>query len=62
MKLLAAKIREKDKDDRLQLLALRIEVLKASKGEMTVDEKITFEKTINQYLREIDGCIALINE
>ncbi|MEJ7768772.1 MAG: hypothetical protein WKF89_13220 [Chitinophagaceae bacterium] len=62
IELLALKSNEKEKDNRLQLLALRIEVLKAAKGEMTADEKITFEKTINQYLREIDSCLALINE
>jgi hypothetical protein len=42
------------KDDQLQLFALRIEVLKASKGSMTEVREKAFEKKINQYLREID--------
>ncbi|HZG25108.1 MAG TPA: hypothetical protein VEZ17_11035 [Chitinophagaceae bacterium] len=58
----AVKQVQNEKDDQLQLFALRIEVLKASKGSMTEDEKKAFEKKINQYLREIDKCIALLNE
>ena len=58
----AVKQVQHEKDDQLQLFALRIEVLKASKGSMTEDEKKAFEKKINQYLREIDKCIALLNE
>jgi len=58
----AVKQLQNEKDDQLQLFALRIEVLKASKGSMTEDEKKAFEKKINQYLREIDKCIALLNE
>ena len=54
--------RSKEKDEQLELLALRIEVLKAAKGEMTEDEKKSFEKKINLYLREIDKCISLVNE
>jgi hypothetical protein len=52
----------KDKDDQIELLTLRLEVLKASKGDMTEPEKKSFEKKINQYLREIDKCIAFLNE
>lgn len=58
----AIKSKEKDKDEQLQLLALRIDVLKASKGEMAEDDKKVFEKKINQYLKEVDKCIALLNE
>ncbi|MEO5996716.1 MAG: hypothetical protein ABIN89_08285 [Chitinophagaceae bacterium] len=56
------KLSEKEKDDQLQLLALRIDVLKASKGEMKEDEKKSFEKKINQYLKDVDKCIASLNE
>jgi len=52
----------KQRDEHLQLLELRLEVLKAAKGEMTEDEKKSFEKKISLYLKEIDKCIALLNE
>ncbi len=58
----AVKSKEKGKDEQLELLALRIDVLKVSKGEMKEDEKKSFEKKINQYLKEVDKCIALLNE
>ncbi|MEJ7737603.1 MAG: hypothetical protein WKF97_09270 [Chitinophagaceae bacterium] len=51
-----------EKDSQLELLSLRLEVLKASKGEMTEEEKRSFEKRINQYLKEVDKCIGLLNE
>ncbi len=38
------------------------EILKLSKGEMDKTEKKAFEKRLNQYVREIDRCIALLNE
>jgi phage tail tube protein FII len=53
---------QKEKDEQLQLLTLRIDVLKAAKGEMKEDEKRNFEKRINQYLKEVDKCIAFLNE
>lgn len=58
----AIKSKEKEKDEQLQLLSLRIDVLKASRGEMKEDEKKSFEKKINQYLKDVDKCIALLNE
>ena len=58
----AIRSKEKEKDEQLQLLSLRIDVLKASKGEMKEDEKKSFEKKINQYLKDVDKCIALLNE
>lgn len=60
--LTAMKIIEKEKDDQLKLLSLRIDVLKASKGEMEEEDKKKFEKRINQYLKEVDKCISLMNE
>ena len=60
--LLVVRSKEKEKDERIALMVLRTEVLKAGKGTMTDEEKRSFEKTINQYLKEIDKCIALLNE
>lgn len=50
-----------DQSNELELLTQRIEVLKASKGAMTEEEKKAFEKRLRQYLKEIDKCIAFLN-
>jgi predicted nuclease with TOPRIM domain len=47
---------------RLEQLQQQVEILKASKGEMNEGEKKGFEKRLNQYIREIDRCIALLAE
>lgn len=54
--------REKEKDAYVELLTLRIDVLKAAKGEMDSAERKAFEKKISQYLREIDKCIQSLDE
>jgi hypothetical protein len=46
----------------LEKLQQQVEILKASKGEMSEGEKKTFEKRLGQYIREIDRCIALLSE
>ena len=40
----------------------KVNILKASAGKMNDADKKTFEKKINQYLKEVDKCIALISE
>jgi hypothetical protein len=37
-------------------------ILKSAAGELNAVEKKAFEQTINKYIREIDKCIALLNE
>jgi poly-D-alanine transfer protein DltD len=49
-------------NSQLELLELRLEVMKAQKGVMTDEEKRSFEKRINQYLKEVEKCIALLSE
>jgi len=43
-------------------LEQQTEILKLSKGEMKDHEKKAFEKRLSQYVKEIDRCIALLNE
>jgi predicted nuclease with TOPRIM domain len=38
------------------------EILKLSKEQMNDEEKKAFEKRLSQYVKEIDRCIALLNE
>jgi chromosome segregation ATPase len=40
----------------------QVQILKLSSGEMDNKEKKEFEKKINQYIREIDKCIAYLNQ
>jgi prefoldin subunit 5 len=37
-------------------------ILKSAAGKMNETDKKVFEKNINQYIREIDKCIALLSE
>lgn len=60
--LFQAKSLIKEKEDQIELSILRLEVLKASKGEMTEEEKKSFQKKINHYLKEIEKCINYLNE
>jgi len=57
-------LRQKDKEQRTQIETLlqRVEVLKAAKAQMSEEEKRAFEKRITQYIRDIEKCIALIQE
>lgn len=50
------------KDELIQILELRIEVLKATKGEMPAADKKELEKKITQYIREVDKCLALLHD
>ncbi len=54
--------REKEKDAYVDLITLRIEVLKASRNDMGEEERKVFEKKITKYLKDIDQCIGLLNE
>ncbi|MCG7856003.1 hypothetical protein [Flavihumibacter sp.] len=56
---------EKDRlqQHRLEELQQQLDLLKATRGAGTNEvDKHALEKRINQYLREIDKCIALLNE
>lgn len=57
-----AKKRMEEQTGQLDLLTQRIEVLKASKGTMTEEEKKAFGKRVRQYIKEIDKCITFLNQ
>jgi len=57
------KILESDqlsKDEEIRILQLRTEALKATKSKLSDEEKKSLEKKINQYVKEIDRCIAIL--
>jgi undecaprenyl pyrophosphate synthase len=47
--------------EQTEKLEQQSEILKLSRGEMNESEKKAFEKRLNQYVKEIDRCIALLN-
>ncbi|HEY8969291.1 MAG TPA: hypothetical protein VIM64_09360 [Puia sp.] len=53
---------ETDRTDQVEQLKQQVEILKAKKGEMPLEEKALLEKRLSQYIREIDRCIALLAE
>lgn len=53
----------KEKDDQqITVLHEKISILKAATSKMNEADKKQFEKTINQYIREIDKCIGILSE
>ena len=54
--------KEKEWRDKTESLQHQVEILKASSGQLDETAKKDFEKRINQYLKEIDRCIALLGQ
>ena len=54
--------KEKEWREKTESLQQQVEILRASTGQMDDASKKEFEKRINQYLKEIDRCIALLGE
>lgn len=57
-------LKEKESIQHQQIdeLNQQVSLLKAAKSGMSEDDKKDFEKRINQYLKEIDKCIAMLQE
>ncbi|HXB93516.1 MAG TPA: hypothetical protein VNU70_00115 [Puia sp.] len=51
-----------DRTAKFEQLQQQVEILKATKAEMSEDEKRALEKKLGQYIREIDRCIAMLGE
>jgi outer membrane murein-binding lipoprotein Lpp len=47
---------------RIDVLEQQVSILKMGSGEMNEKDKREFEKKINQYLREVDKCIAFLSQ
>lgn len=56
------KLREKELVAKIETLEQQVHILKASAGELEGEERVRFEKNINQYIRNIDKCIAMLNK
>lgn len=56
--------REKDKAsiEKINLLEMQASILKASAGKMNEKEKSEFEKRINQYIKDLEKCMTMLNK
>lgn len=48
--------------EQIDMLQQQVSILKIAAGSMNETDKKEFEKRVNQHLREIDKCIALLSE
>ncbi|NTS43194.1 hypothetical protein HRG84_20085 [Flavisolibacter sp. BT320] len=48
--------------DRIDELQQQVSILKLAAGEMSEEDKKTFERKLNQYIKEIDRAIAYLSE
>jgi predicted nuclease with TOPRIM domain len=46
----------------VEQLQQQVSILKIAAGQMNETDKKSFEKNINQYIKDIDKCIALLSE
>ncbi len=53
--------RETDHLQKIDSLEMQTGILKASAGKMNDEEKNDFEKRINQFIKDIDKCMAMLN-
>ncbi|HSQ45140.1 MAG TPA: hypothetical protein VLM16_09100 [Ginsengibacter sp.] len=52
---------EKDYVEKINLLEIQAGILKASAGKLNDKEKDDFEKQINRYIKDLDKCMAMLN-
>ena len=51
-----------ERTSKLEQIQQQVEILKATKAEMSEGEKRALEKKLGQYIREIDRCISMLGE
>lgn len=49
-------------EQQIAAMQQQVNILKAATGQMNTDDKKYFEKSINQYIKEIDKCIGILSE
>ena len=52
---------EKEYVEKINFLEIQAGILKASADKLTDTEKHDFEKRINQYIKDLDRCMAMLN-
>lgn len=63
-KKLIEELKQAKEKNELQIATMQeqVNILKAATRQMNADDKKYFEKSINQYIREIDKCIGILSE
>ena len=57
-----ARNKEAQTRQRMEELQMQVSILRAAAGDMNEKDKKEFERKINQYIREIDKCIAYLSQ
>ncbi|MGZ4048607.1 MAG: hypothetical protein ACXVNN_04540 [Bacteroidia bacterium] len=52
---------EKDYSEKIISLEIQMGILKSSAGKLTDKEKHDFEKRINNYIKDLDKCMTMLN-
>jgi chromosome segregation ATPase len=58
----AQKQKELETQQTVQELHQQISILKVASGDLSAKDKKDFERKINQYVKEIDKCIAFLSQ
>ncbi len=61
MNLKKERTNEKHFLDKINSLEMQAGMLKASSGKMNEKDKHDFEKRINQYIKDLEKCITMLN-
>ncbi len=56
-----SQLNNSEKTEQIQAIQQKVDVLKLGARSWSEDEKVELEKRIDVYLKEIDKCIALLN-
>ncbi len=56
------KLAKEKNNQQISALQEQVSILKAVTGQMNEKDKKSFEKSINQYIKEIDKCIGQLSE
>lgn len=56
------KLEKTNQSQQIEQLQLQTTILKSAAGQLLETDKKLFEKNINQYIKEIDKCIALLSQ
>lgn len=56
------KMREKHLRDKYSMLEMEASILKASAEKMDDKERVSFGKQINQYIKDLEKCMTMLNK
>ncbi|MEO6638925.1 MAG: hypothetical protein ABIN25_11645 [Ginsengibacter sp.] len=57
-----SQLRENASQENIARLEMETSILKASAGKMDDKERVSFEKQINHYIKDLEKCMTLLNK